>query len=41
MPAVTLVSSTTHSSQNCGVLMALSADTLPVVIRALCSWLGT
>ena len=31
MPAVTLQNSTTHSSQNCGVLTALAADTLAVV----------
>ena len=29
MPAVTLQNSTTHSSQNCGVLIAFGADTLP------------
>ena len=28
MPAVTLQNSTTQSSQNCGVLMALAAETL-------------
>ena len=28
MPAVTLKHSTTHSSQNCGVLIALGAETL-------------
>ncbi len=31
MPAVTLQNSTTHSSQNCGVLTALAALTLSVV----------
>ena len=31
MPAVTLRHSTTHSSQNCGVVIARSAVTLPVV----------
>ena len=31
MPAVTLQNSTTHSSQNCGVLIALAAETLAVV----------
>ncbi len=31
MPAVTLQNSTTHRSQNCGVLMALAALTLAVV----------
>ena len=31
MPAVTLQNSTIHSSQNCGVLIALPADTLSVV----------
>src|ERR687893_3321328 len=34
MPAVTLQKSTVHSSQNCGVLMALLAETLSVVTRA-------
>src|SRR3712207_4800555 len=34
MPAVTLQKSTVHSSQNCGVLIALRADTLSVVTRA-------
>ena len=33
MPAVTLKHSTTHSSQNCGVLMELAAETSPVLIR--------
>jgi hypothetical protein len=33
IPAVTLKHSTTHSSQNCGVLIALRADTFAVVIR--------
>src|SRR6478609_8207297 len=33
MPAVTLQNSTTHSSQNCGVLTALAALTLSVVTR--------
>src|SRR3954468_1309429 len=32
MPAVTLQKSTVHSSQNCGVLIALVAVTLAVVI---------
>ena len=36
MPAVTLQNSTTHSSQNCGVLIALAAETLSVVTRAFC-----
>src|SRR5262245_48453999 len=31
MPAVTLQNSTTHSSQNCGVLIAFAADTCDVV----------
>ena len=31
MPAVTLQNSTTHSSQNCGVRIALAAVTLPRV----------
>ena len=31
MPAVTLQNSTTHSSQNCGVRIALAAETLAVV----------
>ena len=31
MPAVTLQKSTTHSSQNCGVLTAFAALTLSVV----------
>ena len=30
MPAVTLQNRTTQSNQNCGVLMALSAETLAV-----------
>src|SRR4028118_1799683 len=34
MPAVTLQNSTVHSSQNCGVLMALFAETFSVVTRA-------
>src|SRR3712207_708786 len=34
MPAVTLQKSTVHSSQNCGVLMALFAETFSVVTRA-------
>src|SRR3712207_7909437 len=34
MPAVTLQNSTVHSSQNCGVLMALFAETLSVVTSA-------
>src|SRR5689334_24901547 len=34
MPAVTLKQRTTHSSQNCGVLTALVADTLLVVMSA-------
>src|SRR5436190_19519298 len=39
MPAVTLQNSTVHSSQNCGVLIALVAVTLPLVIieRVTCS----
>src|SRR3954469_1023072 len=39
MPAVTLQKSTVHSSQNCGVLIAFVAVTLPLVIieRAPCS----
>src|ERR687890_504585 len=36
MPAVTLQNSTVHSSQNCGVLMALAAETLSVVTRDFC-----
>src|SRR4051794_19223323 len=32
IPAVTLKHSTTHSSQNCGVLIALAAETLAVLI---------
>ena len=36
IPAVTLQNSTVHSSQNCGVLMALPADTLSVVTRDFC-----
>ncbi len=35
MPAVTLQNSTTHRNQNCLVLMALSAETLAVVIILL------
>ena len=35
MPAVTLQNRTVQSSQNCGVLTALAADTLSVVTRAL------
>src|SRR6266540_3782352 len=35
MPAVTLKHSTTHRHQNCGVLIALAADTLAVVIMAV------
>ena len=31
IPAVTLKHSTTHSSQNCGVLIALVAETFAVV----------
>ena len=34
MPAVTFRHSTTHSSQNCGVVIARSAVTLPVVDHA-------
>src|SRR5882724_10235686 len=34
MPAVTLKHNTTQRSQNCGVLIALRADTLAVVISA-------
>src|SRR5687768_14660239 len=37
MPAVTLQNSTTQSSQNCGVLIALAADTLAVVASDFCS----
>ena len=39
MPAVTLQHSTTHSSQNCGVLIALAAVTFAVVImrRSACA----
>src|SRR3954454_10730870 len=39
MPAVTLQNRTVHSSQNCGVLIAFVAVTLPAVIieRAPCS----
>jgi hypothetical protein len=33
MPAVTLKQSTTQSSQNCGVLIALRAETSAVVIN--------
>src|SRR5919107_3850440 len=36
MPAVTLQNSTTQSSQNCGVLIALAADTLSVVTSDFC-----
>src|SRR5215212_84037 len=36
MPAVTLQNSTTHSSQNCGVLMELPAETLSVVTSSRC-----
>src|ERR687894_801441 len=36
MPAVTLQNSTVHSSQNCGVLMALLAETLSVVTSDFC-----
>src|SRR3954451_3258168 len=40
MPAVTLQNRTVHSSQNCGVLIAFVAVTLPDVIieRAACSF---
>src|SRR3954451_12567517 len=41
MPAVTLRHNTSHSSQNCGVLMALRAETLLVVISlctVACDW---
>src|SRR5262245_49787437 len=34
MPAVTFMHSTTHRSETCGVRMARSANTLPVVIMA-------
>src|SRR3954468_14862224 len=34
MPAVTLKHRTTHSSQNCGVLMALAAETFATEIMA-------
>ena len=37
MPAVTLQNSTTQSSQNCGVLIALLAETLAVV-TSFFSW---
>src|SRR3569833_677332 len=33
---LTLLNRTTHSSQNCGVLMALPAETLSVVTRDFC-----
>src|SRR3954451_14276908 len=36
MPAVTLQNSTIHSSQNCGVLIELAAETLSVVTSAFC-----
>lgn len=36
MPAVTLPKSTIHSSQNCGVLIALLADTSFWVTIAFC-----
>ena len=35
MPAVTLHSNTIHSSQNCGVLIALAAETFEVVTIGL------
>ncbi len=35
MPAVTLKHNTTQRHQNCGVLMALAADTFAVVIMAV------
>src|ERR1700759_4491445 len=35
MPAVTLKHNTIHRNQNCGVLIALAADTLAVVIMVL------
>src|SRR3954467_12255839 len=35
MPAVTLQNRTVHSSQNCGVLIALSADTFALVTSDL------
>ena len=37
MPAVTLQNSTVQSSQNCGVLIALAADTLAVVTSGFSS----
>src|SRR5919112_954609 len=40
MPAVTLQNSTVHSIQNCGVLIAFVAVTLPVVTRRRRSWSG-
>ena len=40
MPAVTLQHSTTHSSQNCGVLIALAAVTFAVVTSGLACDLG-
>ena len=36
MPAVTLQNRTTQSSQNCGVLIALVAETLAVVTSFFC-----
>ena len=35
MPAVTLRKRATHSSQNCGVRIALRTETLPVVCMGL------
>ena len=40
MPAVTLKQSTTQSSQNCGVLIALRAETFAVVISEPASCVG-
>src|SRR3954453_4339259 len=37
IPAVTLQNSTVHSSQNCGVLIAFVAVTLPLVIIDRCA----
>src|SRR3954449_1466149 len=42
MPAVTLQNSTIHSSQNCGVRIALGAETLAVVTSDLDrTWAGS
>ena len=41
MPAVTLKHSTTQSSQNCGVLIALRAETFAMVIsEPVLAWPG-